>query len=56
MSRTIRHRHDHGKDEESRTRSHHHRYDGHKQAALVNHQHLERNAGQVGTRRLGRQQ
>lgn len=54
MSRTIRHRHEHGKTEESRTHSQYHKFDGHKQAALVNHLHLERNAGQLGTRRFGR--
>lgn len=54
MSRTIRHRHDHGKNEESRMHSRNHRFDGHKQAVLVNHVHLERNAGQLGTRRFGR--
>ena len=54
MSRTYRYHNEHGRTEESRTHSRNHRFDGHKQAELVNHLHLERNAGQLGTRRFGR--
>ncbi len=54
VSRTFRHRNEHGKQQESRTHSQGHKYDGHKQAAMVNLAHLERNAGQIGTRRSGR--
>lgn len=47
MSRTFRHRNEHSKNEESRSRSRHHRYDGHKLATMVNHAHLERHSHPV---------